>query len=85
MTQTEIFGSVPTSIKPFDNQDLLYSFFDGIIWGGFVLSFLALGAWIISIARSRVNFAPRTRNFDHARTNQQFQFSSDPTIDVNDI
>jgi hypothetical protein len=59
---SELQGTLPVSIRPFDTSDFFRSFFDGAIWGGFGLALLALGAWLISVARSRVNFNPSTRS-----------------------
>ena len=53
----QIFGKPPLTIREFGNHDLLASFVSGAIWGGIVIGILAVGAWIISVARNRVRFS----------------------------
>lgn len=87
----ELYGVPPKSIRPFDTYDFYESFFDGAVWGGFGLALLALGAWLISVARSRVNFTTLTRSHQ-SQANQSAldaHLNSNPTnphpADVSDV
>lgn len=57
-----IMGQHPAELRPFESSDLVSSFASGALWGGLALGALGVGAWLIGVARQRVNFsnsAPR--------------------------
>jgi len=57
-----IMGQHPTELRPFESSDLVTSFASGALWGGLALGALGVGAWLIGVARQRINFsnsAPR--------------------------
>jgi heme exporter protein D len=68
------FGS-PTAktLTPFSSNDLMQSFFHGVVWGSVAILLLSVAAWLVSVMRHRVFFnttsstLPRQRNLpDHS-------------------
>lgn len=45
---------VAKSLDPFTGKDLLSAFLSGAVWGGFALAVLGIGAWLVSVMRTRV-------------------------------
>lgn len=45
---------VAKSLQPFSGNDLLSAFVGGAVWGGFALVLLGVGAWLVSVMRTRV-------------------------------
>jgi hypothetical protein len=68
---TGIIGSAPKQIRAFDSNDLISSFLSGAVWGGFAIGFLGIGAWIISVARKRVNFSTSNSRINQSQSQLQ--------------
>jgi hypothetical protein len=70
------------AIEPFTDKDLYSYFLQGIFFGLAILGLLAIGAWLVSIMRKRINDIRSNpfRQSENRRSENQDILTHDPTI-----